>query len=138
MSDARPPLEPLPARTNHPYDAPDAVALVRAVSTYLHDDLLPRSDGADRWILRVAANALAIAAREIEYGEAHRNAHRARLEALGVATDEELAAAIRAGDFDDRWAEVSAAVSASVRDSLDVANPAYAVADDGGPRSVSP
>ena len=116
---------PLPDRTNQPYDAPDAAALVGAVQSYLHDDLLPRATGADRWLVRVAANALAIAARELELGPVHQQAHRARLAALGVADDASLGEAIRAGAFDDRWDEVRQAISASVADSLLVANPGY-------------
>jgi Arc/MetJ family transcription regulator len=42
-----------------------------------------------------------------------------------VADDAELAAAIRRGDLDDRYAEVAAAVRATVRDKLLVANPKY-------------
>lgn len=118
-------LDPLPERHNQPYDAPDAIALIAAVQGYLHD-LLPRAQGADRWLVRVAANALAISIREIELGPAHREAHRARLSALGVDDDAALAAAIRAGDFDDRWVEVKTVVAAGVADSLAVANPDYA------------
>lgn len=116
---------PLPRRTNHPYDAPDAAALVDAVRSYLHDELLPRATGADRWLVRVAANALAIARRELELGPAHRQAHRDRLDALGVADDAALSAAIRAGDLDHRWDEVRRAVAESVADSLEVAHPGY-------------
>lgn len=115
----------LPERTNQPYDAPDAAALVGAVRSYLHDDLLPRTEGADRWLLRIAANALAIAEREVAAGEAHRAAHAARLAGLGVTSDRELSEGIRAGDFDHRWDEVAAAVRASVADSLSVANPRH-------------
>jgi hypothetical protein len=117
----------LPHRTNPPYDAPDAATLIDAVRSYLHDDLMPRSSGADRWLLRVAANALTIAAREITLGPEHHAAHGERLASLGVSSDRELSEAIRAGAFDDRWAEVAVAVRASVADSLSVANPDYAV-----------
>ena len=116
----------LPERTNAPYDAPDAGALIEAVRRYLHDDLMPRSDGADRWVLRVAANALAIAGREVELGPEHRASHEARLRSLGVDSDRELSEAIRAGTFDDRWDEVASVVRAGVAASLAVANPGYA------------
>jgi hypothetical protein len=43
-----------------------------------------------------------------------------------MADDAELAAAIRAGAFDDRWDEVVASVHATVADKLAVANPDYA------------
>ncbi len=118
----------LPDRRNHPYDEPDAVALIAAVRHYLHDDLLPRTEGPDRWVLRVAANALAIAEREVTLGPEHRGAHAERLARLGVGSDRELAEAIRAGAFDDRWDEVASAVRASVADSLAVADPDHATA----------
>ena len=116
----------LPGRTNAPYDAPDAQQLIAAVHNYLHDDLMPRSSGADRWLLRVAANALAIAGREIQHAPAHRAGHGARLAELGAASDRDLCHAIRTGDFDDRWDEVAGAVRAAIADSLSVANPGYA------------
>lgn len=115
----------LPARTNAPYDAPEAPELIGAVRDYLQD-LMGRSTGADRWLLRVAANALTIAQREVANGPTDTQAHQARLEALGVSSDHELSAAIRAGDFDDRWDEVATAVRASVAASLAVANPNHA------------
>lgn len=115
----------LPERTNEPYDAPSAGVLIEAVRSYLADDLMPRSSGADRWTLRVAANALAIAAREVELGAEHRAAHRERLARFGATTDAELSALIRSGTLDDRWDEVRAAVAATVDDKLDVASPAH-------------
>jgi hypothetical protein len=115
----------LPARTNEPYDAPSAGALIEAVRAYLADDLMPRSSGADRWVLRVAANALAIAGREVDLGADHRRAHAERLARFGVGTDAELSTLIRTGALDDRWDEVKAAVEATVSDKLDVASPAH-------------
>ena len=53
-------------------------------------------------------------------------AHRARLDALGVADDTELAAAIRSGTVAAGDDEVAASVYASVTDKLAVANPEYA------------
>lgn len=116
---------PLESGDNRPYDTPDAAALIEAVRNYLHDDLMERTEGPDRWMLRIAANALTIAGRELSYQQQHRVAHRHRLEALGVATDAELAQRIRAGDFDDRWDEVHAALEISAAESLSVANPRY-------------
>lgn len=127
MTDAADPLlplpDPLPPRTNEPYDAPSGADLIEAVRRYLADDLMPRTDGADRWLLRVAANALAIASREHEHGEGHRAEHTQRLAALGVANDAELSAAIRSGSLDHRSDDVRAALVASVRDKLAVHNP---------------
>ncbi|GAA4319068.1 DUF6285 domain-containing protein [Actinomadura luteofluorescens] len=66
-----------------------------------------------------------MARREFLLGDAHRIAHQNRLKPLGCATDADLAAAIRAGDLDDRMDEVVAAVRASVIDKLTVANPRH-------------
>ncbi len=117
----------LPERRNQPYDEPDALALVGAVRAYLRDELLDRVEGPDRWLVRVAANALAIAEREVRLGAGHRAAHGERLAELGVSSDRELAEAIRSGAFDDRWDEVLGSVRASVADSMAVANPDYGV-----------
>ncbi len=127
MSDATGPDDTwaLPERTNEPYDAPSAGDLIEAVRAYLADDLMPRSSGADRWVLRVAANALAIAGREVTHGPDHRNAHAQRLAQFDATTDAELSALIRSGALDDRWDEVKAAVEATVSDKLDVASPAH-------------
>ena len=43
----------------------------------------------------------------------------------GWATTPPLAAAIRAGDFDDGWEPLAVALAASARDQLLVANPSY-------------
>ncbi|NND75688.1 MAG: hypothetical protein HKN44_11845 [Ilumatobacter sp.] len=115
----------LPERTSPPLDAPDAAALIDAVAAWLHDDLLPRSQGADRWTLRIAANALGVAAREVVAGPAAVEAHAARLAALGYDTERALCAAIREGIEDDRFHEVLDAVAASVADGLAIANPTY-------------
>ena len=44
---------------------------------------------------------------------------------LAVTDDTALSAAIRAGEFDNRWDEVRTAIAGSVEDSLQVANPGY-------------
>lgn len=122
----------LPPRTNTPYDAPDALALVEAVAQMLQEELMPRAQGADRWVLRISANALSIAAREIELGPGHRSAHDARLQALGAASERELSQQIREGVHDDAYAEVWHSLLATARDKLEVANPGYGDVDDGG------
>jgi Arc/MetJ family transcription regulator len=45
--------------------------------------------------------------------------------ALGHADDDALAAAIRAGEYDGEFETVAAALAASARDQLLVANPSY-------------
>ena len=103
-------------------DRPDAPELLAAVARYLFEDLLPRVPADQRFQVRVAANCCAIVAREweAEVGPADRGA------------DRELAAEIRAGDWDARWDEVVARVRESVRAKLAVSHPGYdEVADDG-------
>jgi hypothetical protein len=112
-------------RANWPHDAPGPAELVEAVRAYLADDLGPRSVGRDRFLLRVAANALAIVGREIASGPADAVAHAERLTRLGVASEAELAAAIRTGGFDGRWDELADALWATTLDKLAVANPRY-------------
>ena len=92
---------------------------------YLSDDLGPRAEGRDRWMLRIAANALAIAAREARSAPQDRAAHAERLGSLGVSSEQELAQAIRNGLLDDRRVELAEALWATTLDKLAVANPSY-------------
>ncbi|MEZ5244827.1 MAG: DUF6285 domain-containing protein [Acidimicrobiales bacterium] len=116
--------EPAP-RTNWPHDVPDAQELVEAVRDYLRDDLGPRAEGRDRFLVRVAVNALSIAAREIAALPTDAAAHAARLAALGVDSEQELSAAITRGDLDDRRVELAELLWATTLDKLAVANPSY-------------
>jgi Domain of unknown function (DUF6285) len=107
-----------------PHDVPTMAELVESVREWLERDVMT-AGGALGFNARVAANVLAIVEREIAGGAEHEAVHQQRLESLGVANDRELAEQIRAGAFDDRLDEVKAAVRASVRDKLTVANPKY-------------
>jgi Domain of unknown function (DUF6285) len=103
-------------------DRPDAPELLAAVARYLFEDLLPQVPREQRFQVRVAANCCAIVAREWE----------AEVGRPDRAAERELAAAIRAGEWDDRWDEAVARVRESVRAKLEVTNPGYdQVADDG-------
>lgn len=115
----------LPPRKSPPLDAPDAAALVEAVAAWLHDDLLPRTEGVDRWALRIAANALSVAGRELSDGPGVVEAHRQRLGDLGYENERALCEAIRAGAEDRRFSQVLGAVAAGVDASLAIANPGY-------------
>ena len=108
-----------------PHDAPSAAELVEAVREWLQRDVLAATDGRLQYHTRVAINALAIVERELGLGAEQRAAHLDRVTRLGVADDAALAAAIRAGDLDDRLDEVRSLVWQSVRDKLAVANPKY-------------
>lgn len=108
-----------------PHDIPSAVELLDAVREFLESDVLPATEGRVRFHTRVAANVVAMVARELELGPDQTAAHAARLEALEVHNDAELAAAIRSGALDARADEVRAVVRAAVADKLAVANPGY-------------
>jgi hypothetical protein len=109
--------------THRPHDVPTLPELIEAVREWL--DAVAGGAAVSPFHARVAANVLAIVQREYELGPAHDRAHAARLDALGVADDAELARGIRDGRFDDRLDEVRALVRESVRDKLAVANPPY-------------
>jgi len=112
-------------RINWPHDAPGPVELVEAVRDYLADDLGPRASGRDRWMLRVAANALTVALREFDSAESDTERHLSRLDSLGVADDQELTLAIRSGRFDGRERELVSALWETTIDKLLVSNPGY-------------
>jgi hypothetical protein len=111
---------------NAPHDAPSAAELLEAVREFLEGDVAGATEGRVRFHARVAARALAIVERELAAADRIADAHAERLAGLGFGSDAELAAAIRAGDCDDRWDEVAAVVRATVADKLAVANPDYA------------
>lgn len=103
---------------------PTAAELVEAVREYVADDVSSATEGRVRFHARVANNVLATVQRELELGPAMARSHAARLAALGVDSDAELAAAIRDGRFSS--AEVERTVAETVLDKLRVANPDYA------------
>ena len=108
-----------------PHDAPTAAELLEAVREFLERDVMPATEGRVQFHTRVAVNVLNIVERELAHGPEQAARHAARLASLGVRSDAELAALIRAGSLDERLAETAAAVRASVEDKLRVANPAY-------------
>ncbi|HTU39582.1 MAG TPA: phosphotransferase family protein [Acidimicrobiales bacterium] len=118
--------DPLGARVaTPPFGRPTAAELVEAVREYLESSVMDQSEGGTRFEARVARNALGVVERELVLGPAVAGAHAQRLRALGAEDDAQLAATIRAGDLDDRWERVAAALAASARDQLLVANPSY-------------
>ena len=108
-----------------PFGRPTAAELVEAVREYLETNVMERTEGGARFEARVARNALGVVERELLLGRDVVAAHAFRLRDLGIGDDVALAAAIRAGDFDDGWEPVAAALAASARDQLLVANPSY-------------
>lgn len=103
-----------------PQDRPDARELLVALESYLRDELLAAVAPEHRFRVRVAANVCAILARETATMAPDRT------EQL------RLAAAIRAGEWDERLPELAAALREEVRAKLAVDHPGWdAVADDG-------
>jgi Domain of unknown function (DUF6285) len=110
-----------------PHDAPDAAELIAAVREWIERDLLTSEDARLRFHSRVGINILAMVEREIVLAPGHSEAHRRRLEQLGVRDDRELAAKIRAGEFGDRAKELRDVLREMIDDKLAVANPNYLV-----------
>jgi aminoglycoside phosphotransferase (APT) family kinase protein len=129
------PLDQPPPADAGVHDRPTVDELLAATAGFLTEELVdPAAPGADpaagldprlRFHARVAANALAIARRELRVGAAQAAAHADRLAALGCADDRTLVAAIRDGSLDERWDDVLAAVRALTVAKLTVANPGY-------------
>ncbi len=106
-----------------PYGRPLAAELVAAVAEFLETDVRAGTSGQVNFHARVAANALRIVERELlDESEAE---SRQALADLGFADEEELAAAIRAGELDGRDDEVTACLRTLVRRRLVVAHPGY-------------
>ena len=108
-----------------PHDAPNAMELLEAVHEWIDREVIPATDGRLRFHARVASNVLAMVEREIELGPGQAEAHHQRLARLGVASDEELAAAIRGRRLDGRLDELRVLLLEAVTDKLVVANPGY-------------
>ncbi len=87
------------------YDPPTTAELVTAVREFLEEHAMPSLEGRNAFHARVAANALAIVARQLELGPEAEEGERARLRALlGTegSLDElnrELCRRIRSGDL---------------------------------------
>jgi hypothetical protein len=109
-------------------DRPDARELVEAVAAWLAGDLAPTLEGGPRFQALVAAQALAIAARELDLGDAHAAADRAAFAPLvGDAEDPRraLADALRRGDHDEHLEELAPILREHVRRKLALARPGY-------------
>jgi hypothetical protein len=119
-------------RTGPPHDVPSGAQLLQAVHEFLESDVREATEGRVRFHARVAANVVAMVARELELGPEQAVAHERRLRSLGVSSEEELVSAIRSGISDDRLGEVTDAVRSTVADKLAVANPAYGAAPQPG------
>ena len=128
-------------------DRPDAAELAGALAGFLMEDVRPVVPDDLRFGVLVAANACAILAREIAAGDTSMVEEadgllglmdRARDRSLPADRDElqalraQVAAAIRAGDLDDRWDDAVAVLRRTVAAKLAVAHPGYdEFVDDG-------
>lgn len=112
-------------------DRPTAAELLDALREFLERDVMPILEGRVQFHTRVAVNVLGILERELTLGPALDDDERAALRALlGHAGDlrdlnVELAQRIRAGEFDDRHAELLGVLRETARAKLEIANPKY-------------
>ncbi|MHB8510679.1 MAG: DUF6285 domain-containing protein [Actinomycetota bacterium] len=106
-----------------PHDPPTAAELIEAVREFLEKDVMSSTEGRVQFHARVAINVLAIVEREMELGAQQAVEHLQRLEHEGLASDEELATAIRNGSVSAE--QVIDIVRESVAAKLRVANPSY-------------
>ena len=105
------------------YGRPLAAELVAAVAEFLESDVRGATEGQVNFHARVAANALRIVERELlDESEAE---SRTALAGLGFADEEQLAAALRAGELDGQADQVTACLRTLVRRRLAVAHPGY-------------
>jgi hypothetical protein len=87
------------------YDPPTAAELITAVREFLEEQALPQLEGRAAFHARVAANALAIVARQLELGPEAEAAEHERLRALLASEgtldelNRELCRRIRSGEL---------------------------------------
>ena len=115
----------LPARTKHPYDAPSAIELIQAVEDCITDEIMPALNGANKWKLRIAANALKIAMREIQEGNSRKDDLQTIFSDLDAVDATDLSKKIQSGGYDDKFEILHEKLLAIVTMKLDVANPDY-------------
>ena len=117
--------EPPVGDGNELHGRPTAAELLEAVEEFLRNDVMPPTSGRLSFHARVAANVVAMVARELSSGPAQTVARAADLAALGVGSEAELAAAIADGRFDGDVGALHDILAAGVVAKLAVANPKY-------------
>jgi hypothetical protein len=116
------------------HDRPSPLELLEAVREYLSEEVAATPDRRARFRALIAANVLAIAAREIASAPEDERAEEALFVELGIregTLDERralLAARIRAGACDEpaEWSRVTGYARETVLRKLAVANPKFA------------
>jgi hypothetical protein len=114
-------------------DRPDALELVEAVGAWLAGELAPALEPGPRFQAMVAAQGLAMAARELQLADEHAALDRASLAPLVPSRSRSdpaevrraLAAAIRGGEHDERLDELLTVLREHVRRKLAIARPGY-------------
>ncbi|BBX26695.1 DUF6285 domain-containing protein [Mycolicibacterium alvei] len=109
------------------YGRPTAAELVAAVAEFLDTEVREHTAGPVSFHARVAANALRMVERELLASDtpATATASSAALTGIGFADEAALAAAIRAGELDDRAEDVTTCLRVLVRQRLAAAHPGY-------------
>lgn len=110
---------------------PTAAELVAAAAEFLEGDVRSATTGSVNFHALVAANVLRTVERELLDRDAAEPV--AALAGLGYPDEDALAAAIRAGDLDDRGADVLPALRALVGHRLAIAHPGYDQPEPGAP-----
>lgn len=113
-----------------PHGVPSSAELVHALRTFLEEDVMPGTEGRLSFMARVAGNVAAMVERELVLGPVHEARQGARLAALGMGDDDELAAAIRRGELDERRGEVIELTLDDVLEKLSIWNPRYVEPED--------
>lgn len=109
---------------------PTAAELVAAVAEFIEGDVRANTTGSVNFHALVAANVLRTVERELLDETSAEPL--AALELLGYPDEDALAAAIRAGDLDDRAGDITGTLRALVRHRLAIAHPGYDQPDKGG------
>lgn len=102
---------------------PTAAELVAAVAEFLEGEVRANTTGSVNFHALVAANALRTVERELLDDTSAEPL--AALERLGYPDEDALAAAIRAGELNNRGDEVAGCLRALVRHRLAIAHPGY-------------
>jgi ketosteroid isomerase-like protein len=109
------------------FGRPTAAELIAAVAEFLESDVRHATSGQVNFHARVAANVLHIVERELLGSHKAADTVADALARLGFADEVELAAAIRAGQLDDKQHDVTAFLRTLVGQRLAVAHPGYSM-----------
>jgi aminoglycoside phosphotransferase (APT) family kinase protein len=107
------------------YGRPTAEELLEAAQEFLLGPVSDATGGQVRFHAKVAANVLATVTRQLQQRSAAEERGRLGLDGLGAKNLAELSAAVEAGHFDDRNAELHPFLWQTVHDRLAVANPRH-------------